>query len=55
MKSFVARARLLQIQTGIGNLCGSHVATWNAAMLLSNDLQEAMMANTGKRSPVFKD
>jgi hypothetical protein len=24
-------------------------------MLLSNDLQEAMMANMGKRPPVFKD
>jgi 2,4-dienoyl-CoA reductase (NADPH2) len=33
----------------------SYVATWNAAMLLSNDLQEAMMANMGKRIPEFKD
>ncbi|MDR3369636.1 MAG: crotonase/enoyl-CoA hydratase family protein [Rhodoferax sp.] len=32
----------------------TYVATWNAAMLLSNDLQEAMMANMGKREPVFK-
>jgi len=24
-------------------------------MLLSNNLQEAMMANMGKRQPVFKD
>jgi hypothetical protein len=33
----------------------NYVATWNAAMLLSDDLQEAMMANMGKRPPVFKD
>jgi enoyl-CoA hydratase/carnithine racemase len=33
----------------------NYVATWNAAMLLSNDLQEAMMANMGKRKPAFKD
>jgi 2,4-dienoyl-CoA reductase (NADPH2) len=33
----------------------NYVATWNAAMLLSNDLQEAMMANMGKRAPEFKD
>ena len=33
----------------------NYVATWNAAMLLSNDLQEAMMANMGKRQPAFKD
>ncbi|GAB4400613.1 MAG: hypothetical protein OHK0048_15960 [Rhodoferax sp.] len=31
------------------------VATWNAAMLLSADLQEAMMAHMGKRRPEFKD
>jgi 2,4-dienoyl-CoA reductase (NADPH2) len=33
----------------------NYVATWNAALLLSNDLQEAMMANMGKRKPEFKD
>jgi enoyl-CoA hydratase len=30
-------------------------ATWNAAMLMSNDLQESMMANMAKRAPEFKD
>ena len=33
----------------------NYIATWNAAMLMSNDLQEAMMANMDKRVPVFKD
>jgi 2,4-dienoyl-CoA reductase (NADPH2) len=33
----------------------NYIATWNAAMLMSNDLQEAMMANMGKRAAVFKD
>ncbi len=33
----------------------NYVATWNAAMLMSNDLQEAIMANMGKRAPEFKD
>ncbi len=31
----------------------NHIATWNAAMLMSADLQEAMMANMDKRAPVF--
>jgi enoyl-CoA hydratase len=30
-------------------------ATWNAAMLMSADLQEAMMANMEKRAAVFRD
>ena len=30
-------------------------ATWNAAMLLGDDLQEAMMANMGKRAAEFKN
>ncbi|MES2295851.1 MAG: crotonase/enoyl-CoA hydratase family protein [Pseudomonadota bacterium] len=33
----------------------NYIATWNAAMLMSNDLQEAMMANMGKRAALFKD
>jgi enoyl-CoA hydratase/carnithine racemase len=33
----------------------NYIATWNAAMLMGNDLQEAMMANMGKRVAVFKD
>jgi 2,4-dienoyl-CoA reductase (NADPH2) len=33
----------------------NYIATWNAAMLMSDDLQEAMMANMGKRTPEFKN
>lgn len=33
----------------------NYIATWNAAMLMSKDLQEAMVANMDKRVPVFKD
>ena len=33
----------------------NYIATWNAAMLMSQDLQEAMTANATKRPPVFKD
>lgn len=33
----------------------NQVATWNAAMLLSSDLEEAMRAALGRRAPVFKD
>ncbi len=33
----------------------NYVATWNAAMLMSEDLQEAMMANMGKRAAEFKN
>jgi enoyl-CoA hydratase len=33
----------------------NYIATWNAAMLMSNDLTEAMTANMTKRAPVFKD
>ncbi len=33
----------------------NYIATWNAAMLMSNDLQEAMTANMSKRAAVFKD
>lgn len=32
-----------------------HVATWNAAMLYSHDLDEAMRAAREKRPPVFRD
>ena len=31
------------------------IATWNAAMLMSADLQEAMMASMQKASPRFRD
>lgn len=33
----------------------NYVATWNAAMLLSDDLQEAMLARMQKRRPKFSD
>lgn len=32
----------------------NYIATWNAAMILSNDIQESMMAKMEKREPVFK-
>ena len=33
----------------------NYIATWNAAMLMSQDLTEAMAANREKRAPQFKD
>ncbi len=33
----------------------NYVATWNAAMIYSHDLLEAMQANIQKRKPEFKD
>ena len=33
----------------------NYIATWNAAMLMSKDLTEAMTANLTKRAPAFKD
>ena len=33
----------------------NYVATWNAAMLMSDDLQKAMMAGMSKQTPQFKD
>ncbi len=33
----------------------NYVATWNAAMLMSVDLQEAMMASMQKKPPKFRD
>ena len=33
----------------------NYVATWNAAMLLSSDLEEAMAAGKEKRTPKFRD
>jgi enoyl-CoA hydratase len=33
----------------------NYIATWNAAMLVSDDLKEAMTAFKEKRSPVYRD
>lgn len=33
----------------------NYIATWNAAMLMSHDLNTAMMASMAKQTPVFKD
>ncbi|MFN3886575.1 MAG: crotonase/enoyl-CoA hydratase family protein [Aquabacterium sp.] len=33
----------------------NHIATWNAAMLMSSDLTAAMMAGMAKQTPQFKD
>ncbi len=33
----------------------NYVATWNAAMLMSDDLQKAMMARMSKQAPEFRD
>jgi len=50
VKEMITYARDHSVADGL-----NYVATWNAAMLLSNDLQEAMMANMGKRPPEFRD
>jgi enoyl-CoA hydratase len=33
----------------------NYIATWNAAMLMSDDLTEAMTAAKQKRAAVFRD
>ncbi|MFP5485395.1 MAG: crotonase/enoyl-CoA hydratase family protein [Gammaproteobacteria bacterium] len=33
----------------------NYIATWNAAMLMSQDLTEAMMSSMAKKAPTFKD
>ena len=33
----------------------NYIATWNAAMLMSADMQEAMMASMQKKAPKFRD
>jgi enoyl-CoA hydratase/carnithine racemase len=33
----------------------NYIATWNAAMLMSQDLQESMMANMERRKATFRD
>jgi enoyl-CoA hydratase len=33
----------------------NYIATWNAAMLLSTDLEEALAATKARRAPIFRD
>ncbi len=49
-KEMISYARDHSVADGL-----KYIATWNAAMLMSADLQEAMMANMGKRPADFKD
>lgn len=49
-KEMISYARDHSVADGL-----NYIATWNAAMLMSNDLQEAMMANLDKRAAAFKD
>jgi enoyl-CoA hydratase/carnithine racemase len=49
-KEMITYARDHSIADGL-----NYVATWNAAMLLSDDLTEAAKANAETRTPVFRD
>jgi enoyl-CoA hydratase len=49
-KEMITYARDHSVADGL-----NYVATWNAAMLLSRDLQEAGAAAREKRAPVFRD
>jgi enoyl-CoA hydratase len=49
-KEMITYARDHSVTDGL-----NYVATWNAAMLLSADLQEAGLANAEKRAPRFAD
>ncbi len=49
-KEMITYARDHSVADGL-----NYIATWNAAMLMSKDLSESMMANMGKRAAVFKD
>jgi enoyl-CoA hydratase/carnithine racemase len=49
-KEMITYARDHSVADGL-----NYIATWNAAMLMSNDLSEAMLANAGKRAAEFKD
>ena len=49
-KEMITYAREHSVADGL-----NYIATWNAAMLMSNDLTEAMTANLAKRTPTFKD
>ena len=50
IKEMISYARDHSVTDGL-----NYVATWNAAMLMSSDLTEAMTANMGKRTAEFKD
>jgi delta(3,5)-delta(2,4)-dienoyl-CoA isomerase len=47
-KAVLLRSRDITVEQGL-----EHVATWNAGMLKSNDLMEAIKAFVEKRKPVF--
>ncbi|KAJ9176131.1 hypothetical protein P3X46_011476 [Hevea brasiliensis] len=47
-KAVLLRSRDLNLEQGL-----DYVATWNSAMLLSDDLTEAVKAQIQKRNPVF--
>ncbi|CAB4294654.1 unnamed protein product [Prunus armeniaca] len=47
-KAVLQRSRELNVEQGL-----DYVATWNSAMLLSDDLSEAVSAYAQKRKPVF--
>lgn len=49
-KEMITYARDHSVADGL-----NYVAAWNAAMLMSADLAEAMQAGVQKRKPVFKD
>jgi enoyl-CoA hydratase/carnithine racemase len=49
-KEMITYARDHSVSDGL-----NYIATWNAAMLMSDDLKEAMLAAQQKRAPVFKD
>lgn len=50
VKEMITYARDHSVADGL-----NYNATWNAAMLMSADLQAAMMAGMAKSTPVFKD
>ncbi|WCJ38806.1 Delta(3 5)-Delta(2 4)-dienoyl-CoA isomerase mitochondrial [Euphorbia peplus] len=47
-KAVLLRSRDLNVEQGL-----DYVATWNSAMLISDDLKEAMKAHIQKKTPVF--
>lgn len=49
-KEMISYARDHTVADGL-----NYIATWNAAMLMSKDLTEAMSANMAKRAPNFKN